>query len=224
MLMVITGVSKGLGRAMVDEFIAEGHLVVGCARSESAVVELQQTYGEPHRFNVVDVADANAVESWATSVIDSHGAPDYLINNAAMMNQSNMVWDVSADEFKQLMDVNVCGAHHMIRSFVPAMIDNSSGIIVNFSSGWGRSTSPEVGPYCASKYAIEGLTSALSQELPNGIAAVALNPGIIDTEMLQKCWGGSTSQFPTPKQWAESAVPFILNLTVRDNGGALSVR
>ena len=81
-------------------------------------------------------------------------------------------------------------------------------MIVNFSSGWGRSTSPEVAPYCATKYAIEGLTLALAQELPEGMCAVPLNPGIINTDMLQTAFGEGASAYPTPEKWAEKAVPF----------------
>ena len=69
------------------------------------------------------------------------------------------------------------------------------GVIVNFSSGWGRSTAPEVAPYCATKWAIEGLTQALAEELPAGMAAVPLNPGIINTEMLQSCFGAGAAGY-----------------------------
>jgi NADP-dependent 3-hydroxy acid dehydrogenase YdfG len=65
MNIVITGVSKGLGRAMVDQFIEMGHTVAGCARNESAVTDLMQRYGKPHRFDSVDVTSAEAVENWA---------------------------------------------------------------------------------------------------------------------------------------------------------------
>jgi hypothetical protein len=92
------------------------------------------------------------------------------------------------------------------------MIARSHGVIVNFSSGWGRSTSPEVAPYCATKWAIEGLTRALAQELPRGMAAVPLNPGIIDTDMLRACFGSAASGYPDPKEWAESAVPLESSL------------
>jgi NAD(P)-dependent dehydrogenase (short-subunit alcohol dehydrogenase family) len=91
------------------------------------------------------------------------------------------------------------------------------------SSGWGRSTAPEVAPYCASKWAIEGLTQALSQELPPGLAAVALNPGVIDTDMLRSCWGESAGSSPSPEAWARKAAPFLLSLTTEHNGQALTV-
>ena len=98
------------------------------------------------------------------------------------------------------------------------MIKQGQGVIVNFSSGWGRSVDAEVAPYCATKFAIEGLTRALALELPSDLAAVALNPGIIDTAMLQSCFGASASGYEAPAQWAERAVPFILKLSRSDNG------
>src|SRR5262249_42082380 len=116
------------------------------------------------------------------------------------------------------IDVNVKGVANVIRHFVPAMVARKSGVVVNFSSGWGRSAASEVAPYCASKWAIEGLTMALAQELPRGMAAVPLNPGVIDTDMLRSCSGGSAARYPSPKKWVEAAVPFILQITSRENG------
>ena len=111
----------------------------------------------------------------------------------------------------------------VIRAFVPAMITRGTGVIVNLSSGWGRSVSPEVAPYCASKWAIEGLTQALAAELPAGMAAVPLNPGVIDTEMLRQCWSDEASAYPKADAWAKVAAPFILGLNAKHNGQSLSV-
>jgi len=80
-----------------------------------------------------------------------------------------------------------------------------------------------VATYCATKYAIEGLTLALAQELPEGMAAVPLNPGIINTEMLQACFGDDAGSYPSPEKWAKQAVPFVLGLSAKDNGKSLSV-
>lgn len=110
----------------------------------------------------------------------------------------------------------------MIRRAAPAMVSAGTGVIANLSSGWGRSTSPGMAPYCASKWAIEGLTSALAQDLPVGIAAVAVNPGIVATDMLRKCWPDTADSFPTPEQWATTAAPFLLELTAADNGRAVT--
>jgi NAD(P)-dependent dehydrogenase (short-subunit alcohol dehydrogenase family) len=102
------------------------------------------------------------------------------------------------------------------------MVKRASGVIVNLSSGWGRSTSPQVGPYCTTKWAIEGLTRALADELPYGMAAIPLNPGIIDTDMLRLCFGSSASSYPTPESWARKAAPFLLDLGPEDNGDPLT--
>ena len=114
------------------------------------------------------------------------------------------------------------GTLNVIRAFAPAMIARGRGVIVNLSSGWGRSTAPEVGPYCASKWAVEGLTRSLAQELPAGLAAVSLNPGIIDTDMLRTCWEGAAAAYPKPEDWSRTAAPFLLSLGMEHNGQALT--
>ena len=183
--VMITGVTHGLGRAMVGEFAKLGWTVAGCGRDEAALAELQKDYPAPHHFQSADLTSDNSIRSFTNAVLSGLGAPDLLLNNGGVINQNAPLWEVSEAEFSKVMDINVKGTASIIRHTVPAMITRGSGIILNFSSGWGRSTSPEVAPYCASKWAIEGLSSALAQELPAGLAAAALNPGIINTAMLQ---------------------------------------
>jgi NAD(P)-dependent dehydrogenase (short-subunit alcohol dehydrogenase family) len=221
--IVITGVTRGLGRAMLQEFAARGHAVAGCGRSEAAIEKLRLAFPAPHRFATVDVADDIQVVQWARYVLTTLGPPDILINNAAVTNAPAPLWEISAAEFGSLVDVNIKGPANVVRHFVPAMIAQGSGVIVNFSSGWGRSTAPNVAPYCASKWAIEGLTRALAQELPKGMAAISLNPGIIDTEMLRISFGEAAGDYESPTTWAERAVPFLLKLGPKSNGKALSI-
>ncbi|MBI5386805.1 MAG: SDR family oxidoreductase [Verrucomicrobia bacterium] len=222
-IIVLTGATRGLGRAMAEEFARLGHTVAGCGRSRSHVEELRRTFRAPHQFEIVDVASDEQVEDWAAGLLQTFGPPDLLLNNAAVINRSAPLWQVPADEFSDVIDVNLKGVVNVIRHFAPAMIARRAGVIVNWSSGWGRSADAEVAPYCASKWAIEGLSRALSQELPAGMAAVALNPGIIDTDMLRSCFGGSAAHYPTPPQWAKKAVPFLLALGPNDNGQPLTV-
>jgi NAD(P)-dependent dehydrogenase (short-subunit alcohol dehydrogenase family) len=222
MVITITGVTKGLGRALAEWYIAHGHTVVGCGRS-AEILNMRFTHPAPHDFSALDVTDENKVALWAEKTLAAHGAPDLLINNAAVMNNPAPLWKIPAAEFNRLVDVNIKGVATVIRHFVPAMIERKSGVIVNLSSGWGRSTSPEVAPYCASKYAIEGLTLALAQELPKGMAAIPLNPGVIDTEMLRQCWADAAASYPKADMWAKVAAPFILSLGSKDNGRSTSV-
>jgi len=207
--IVITGCTRGLGRAMFAGFEALGHGVCGCGRKPA---------GNDPRIQAVDVADDASVAAWARDLLAEGGPPDLLINNAAMINPPRPLWEIPAAEFDRLVDVNIKGVANVLRHFAPAMIARGRGVIVNFSSGWGRSTSPGVAPYCASKYAIEGLSSALAQELPRGMCCVALNPGIIDTDMLRESWEGDTSGYPAPAEWARQAVPFLLSLGPKHNG------
>jgi NAD(P)-dependent dehydrogenase (short-subunit alcohol dehydrogenase family) len=222
-VMAITGATRGLGRALVSAFTVSGHTIAGCGRSRGHVAELRAEFPGPHLFEAVDVTDAAAVQAWAANVLAKHGPPDLLINNAALMNTLAPLWEVPAEEFDAIIDVNVKGVFNAIKAFVPAMVQRGTGVIVNLSSGWGRSTSPHVAPYCATKFAIEGLTLALAQELPRGMAAVPLNPGVIDTDMLRGAWGQEASSFPGPDQWARKAAPFLLALGAKDNGKSLTV-
>lgn len=221
--IVLTGVSRGLGLAMAAGLIDAGHTVWGCARDAAAIEKLRRRWPTPHAFEAVDVSHDEQVARWARQARDKAFVPDLLVNNAALVNANAPLWQVPADEFDQLLAVNISGVANCIRHFAPAMIERRQGVIVNFSSGWGRSTSPEVAPYCATKWAIEGLTRALAEELPAGMAAVPLNPGIINTEMLRSCFGADAASYSDPADWAKRAVPFLLGLGPKDNGQPLTV-
>ena len=103
------------------------------------------------------------------------------------------------------------------------MIRRGSGVIVNFSSGWGRSTSPDVGPYCTTKHAVEGFSGSLAHDLPEGLASVCLSPGVIDTEMLRKCLPDTARTTDGPGPWAKRNVDALLALGPADNGRSMSV-
>jgi NAD(P)-dependent dehydrogenase (short-subunit alcohol dehydrogenase family) len=222
--IVITGISRGCGRALAEYYLARGHRVAGCARSQEIVEELRAEHGPLHHFTAVDVANDEAVREWACDVLAHFGVPDLLVNNAATIAENAPLWEIPVHAFDNVIDVNIKGTAHVLRHFLPAMIHRGTGVVVNFSSGWGRSTSPEVSAYCASKWAIEGMTQALAQELPEGLAAVSLNPGIINTEMLQTCFGKEgAAPYPDAQQWAEAAGPYLLKLCSKDNGQALTV-
>lgn len=221
--ILVTGATRGLGRALVDEFARRGHVVLGCGRSAEHTARLALEHPPPHAFAALDVSDAAAVSEWAASVLCDHDPPDLLVNNAALMNTPAPLWEVGAEEFGRLMDVNVDGTVNLIRAFVPAMIANQRGVVANLSSGWGRSSSPEVAPYCASKFAVEGLTGALAQELPAPLAAVAVSPGVVDTDMLRQAWGEEAGAYPGPQSWAPQAAEFFLALGRKDNGRSLSI-
>ncbi|MCP4202970.1 MAG: SDR family oxidoreductase [bacterium] len=219
---VITGATRGLGWAMAHGFARAGCEVAGCGRSREQIDELARELPGPHMFRALDVTTAE-VEEWAREVVDELGPPDLVLNNAALMNAQAPLWEVPQAEFSDLIDVNLKGVFAVCRAFLPVMVERRQGVIVNFSSGWGRSTSPGVAPYCATKYGVEGLTKALAQELPPGMAAVPLSPGIIDTDMLRVAWGDGAAAYPGPEEWAKRAVPYLLSLDASANGQSLTV-
>lgn len=221
--VVITGASRGLGRAMALAFAADGWNVSGCGTDATALASLADELGGTPVLPTCDVTHPASVDAFASAAMAQHGAPDLLVNNAATINPNQPLWEVSPEAFGKVIDVNLKGVHLVIRAFLPAMIARGTGVVVNLSSGWGRSTSPEVAAYCATKWGVEGLTAALAQELPGGLAAVALNPGIIDTRMLRSCFGDGAADFPAPDAWARTAVPYLAQLGTRHNGQSLTV-
>ena len=203
---------------MTIEFHSRGWSVAGGARNTDSLNELSTQLVNSCFFQPVDITKPNEVENFAQSVTQNVGVPDLLVNNAGVINRNARLTEISPEEFSYVMSVNLGGIHNMIRSFVPLMEKQGNGIIANFSSYWGQSTAPEVGPYCASKWGVEGLTRSLAQELPHGMTAVAFNPGIIDTEMLRSCFGKGASSHEKPSQWAKHAVDSLEGISATDNG------
>ncbi|OAY45073.1 NADPH-dependent pterin aldehyde reductase [Manihot esculenta] len=225
--VMITGVSRGLGRALALELAKRGHTIIGCSRAQdklnSLQSELSSDQNNQHVLLNADVSSNTSVEELARAVMEKKGVPDIIVNNAGTINRNNKIWEVPVEEFDAVIDTNVKGIANVLRHFIPLMLPNKQGIIVNFSSGWGRSGAALVAPYCASKWAVEGLTRSVAKELPDGMAVVALNPGVIHTEMLQSCFGTSASLYQAPDAWATKAATMILNLTGADNGASLTV-
>ena len=220
--VMITGVTRGLGKAMTKEFSRLGWTVAGCGRDQSILSELRKHLPDSHLFEVADLASDSSIQAFADLVLEKMGPPDLVLNNGATINDNAPLWEVSEKEFGQLVDINIKGVASVIRHIVPAMIARGTGVIINFSSYWGRSTAPEVAPYCASKWAMEGLSGAMAQELPAGLATAAFNPGIINTDMLQKCFGPGAAAYPNAVQWARQAVPFLAALDEKCNGQGLT--
>ena len=221
-IIIITGVTRGLGRALSDQYLKMGHTVIGCGRNAEIIKKMSAKYPTNTDFQALDVSDYESVIIWANRIINSFGSPDFLLNNAGIMNNNRNLWEVSKRNFSDVVDTNIKGIFNTVKGYVPEMINQNRGVIVNFSSGWGRTTSPKVAPYCTSKWAVEGLTKSLAQELPQGLSAVALSPGVIDTDMLRLCWGNSASAHEKPDTWAQRVAPYILKISSKDNGASIT--
>jgi NAD(P)-dependent dehydrogenase (short-subunit alcohol dehydrogenase family) len=216
----ITGCTKGLGLALAKWFLANGWQVSGVGRNQNSIDSLQ-SHNNGY-FRSVDITDDIGLGLFAKELADHFGPPDLLVNNAGVINANAPLWEVPPEEFGKVVDINIKGVYYSLRHFAPLMIARGSGIMINLSSGWGRSTSAEVAPYCATKWAIEGLSQAMAQELPHGVAVAAMNPGIIDTDMLRSCFGEDASSFGNATQWAERTGPYLVGLNASINGQALT--
>ncbi|MEI4803741.1 SDR family NAD(P)-dependent oxidoreductase [Bacillus sp. FJAT-51639] len=222
-LVVITGMTQGLGRSLIDRFSELGWFIAGCGRSKDKIEQIRSQFDSKHDFQSVDISDNQAVSAWGAHILQRYGTPDLLINNASIVNKNADLWTIYSEEFANVMNINVNGAVNVIQSFVPAMIHNKRGIIINISSSWGRSGEAKLAPYCASKFALEGLTQSMALELPKELAVVALDPGGgIHTSMLQSCAPEYVSSSPTAEDWSHVAVPYMLSITSNDNGKSLT--
>ena len=181
--VIVTGASRGLGASMAKRFAREGATVVLTARSES---ELEAVAAEADGETLVapaDVTDEDAVRAVVETTVDEYGAVTGLVNNAGigllnMYGEQRVLHDVDAEDFRQILDVNVTGVFLFSKYVVPHMIDAGRGTIVNISSGLGRRAAAKWGPYVASKWALEGLTRTQAAELEEyGITVNGLDPG-----------------------------------------------
>ena len=225
-VIAITGATQGLGLEMARWFISKGHTVVGCGRSATKIEQLSQQYrtNGTAKFSVVDITCDDTVQKWAQESVNKFGPPTFLLNNAGFANGNANLWEVPQVDFDKVMDINIKGPANVIRHFVPAMVKAKRGVIVNFSSGWGRSVAPLVAPYCATKWAIEGLSKALALELPAPMVCVPLNPGTINTSMLETVFGQQRASVQqSPEEWAQRACPYILSIDRLQNGSSLAV-
>lgn len=210
-----------------------GHTVVGCSRSQEKVQALMaeltrngsasSSSSSKHLLKHLDVSSDRSVKEFAELVVEEGKIPDIIVNNAGTINKNNKIWAVPAEEFDMVIDTNIKGIANVLRHFLPLLIAKKRGVVVNISSGWGRSAAAEVAPYCASKWAIEGLSKSVAKELPPGLAIVALNPGVVNTDMLVSCFGSNSALYQSPEAWAPKAAMMILNLTSEDNGASLTI-
>lgn len=181
---VVTGAGSGIGRAIALRLSQEG-TVVHCVDRDLAkaqAVAEECVTGIAHQ---VDVTDAAAVRALADQVFAS-GPIDILINNAGIAH-SGTILDSEVEDWRRLLDVNVMGVVHGLHAFLPRLLAQKTPVhIVNTASGAGLFASPGIGPYCASKHAVVGLSQVLAAELHGTpIAVTILCPGIVNTPIIQ---------------------------------------
>ena len=196
-LMLITGVSSGFGRALAQEALAAGHTVVGTVRSEAARQAFEALSPHAAIGRVLDVTDFERIDGVVADIETTVGPVDVLVNNAGYGHEG-ILEESPLSEMRRQFDVNVFGAVAMMKAVVPFMRERRRGRILNITSMGGHITMPGISYYCGSKFALEGISETLGQELaPFGIAVTAVAPGSFRTD-----WAGR-SMTRTPRSIAD---------------------
>jgi 3-oxoacyl-[acyl-carrier protein] reductase len=179
---VVTGASRGIGRAVAEAAAARGARLGLIARSEDDLREVVAGLGEPARYAVADVADPDALATAIARLEAELGPPDVFVANAGIGAYGAFA-DLTAEEAERIVRVNVLGTVHALRAVVGGMIERRRGHIVTIGSIAGRIGSPFEAIYSATKFAGVGLTEALAVELePYGIGVSLVNPGPVATD------------------------------------------
>ena len=203
--VLITGASKGIGRAIAKRFAKEGHpIVINCCNSPEALLslkeELENTYHVPVLASVGNIGDYNYVVELFAQIAEQFTGIDILVNNAGI-SHIGLLHDMSPEEWQNLININLSSAFYTCRLAIPHMLSMQAGKIINISSVWGNvGASCEVA-YSASKGGLNALTKALAKELaPSNIQVNAIACGCIDTAMNQ-CFS------PEERQALENEIP-----------------
>ncbi|HCA79485.1 MAG TPA: 3-oxoacyl-ACP reductase [Bacteroidetes bacterium] len=185
--IVITGGSQGLGRALATRFAEEGARIAICSRTYDELNRVAldlAVRGHAPVFASCDIADADQVKRFSDLVLSEFGSVDVLVNNASVLGQRIEIVDWTRSAWDRVIDVNVNGLFAVTKAFLPSMIGQRAGSIVNVSSSVGRKGRAGWGAYAVSKFALEGFTQTLADEVRHhGIRVNSVNPGALDTEM-----------------------------------------
>jgi len=173
----ITGVSSGLGKALAESAISSGHFVIGTFRNESEVIEFNERFRGDAEGIKFDLSETDKIESIVDSVVSKHGKVDVLINNAGV-GFSGAVEEASIEEIRKVFEVNFFGTLKLTQAVLPYMREKKNGEIIQISSHAGIKAFAGFGIYNASKFALEGFSEALAQEVqPLGIGVTLVEPG-----------------------------------------------
>lgn len=186
---LITGSSRGIGRALSRAVLEAGHHLVATARAPAQLADLAERYGDAVRTVALDVTDATAAQAAVRLAMESFGGLDVLVNNAGYGNV-NSVEDTELDDFRRQIETNLFGTVIMTKAAIPAMREQRSGHIIQLSSVGGRIGAPGRAAYSAAKWGIEGFSEVLAQEMALiGVKVTIVEPGGFRTDFA----GASTS-------------------------------
>lgn len=184
--VLVTGASRGIGLAASLSLGRAGHQVFATMRNPEGSPELAATAEKeslPITVSAMDVDSDDSVGQTIGGILEQHGPVDALVNNAGIEKHGS-VEELDLSEFRAVMETNYFGAIRCMKAVLPGMRERGSGCIINVTSVAGKISSSPLGPYAATKFALEAISEALAQEVKSlGIRVAIVQPGIIDTDM-----------------------------------------
>lgn len=211
-VVLITGAARGMGKLHAFNFAREGSRVVltdiDGAELERAADEMRRAGHDVHAYTV-DISSREACFKLAEKVADEVGPVDVLVNNAAIAT-NDTVLETDESAYRRIVDVNFLGQIWMLQAFVPEMVRRGSGHVVNICSWAGKVAVPNLGPYCATKFALVGLTDSLRQELKgSGVDCTIVNPGYIATGMFEGTKVPFVTRWQDPQKVADALIDAV---------------
>ena len=189
MVAVVTGGTRGIGKAIVEELLEKGFTVIVSARSRSNDVDaLEKTYPGKIFFVSCDISDESDVNSLVSFVEEKFGKLSLLVNNAGVAPRERKdILEITPDDFDYLTDINLKGTFFVTQKFVPLLINNKKARIVNISSMSAYTASVNRGEYCIAKAGISMITKLFAARLAEyDVSVLEIRPGIIETDMTSK--------------------------------------
>ncbi|MFN3813979.1 MAG: SDR family NAD(P)-dependent oxidoreductase [Aquificaceae bacterium] len=180
---IITGGSRGIGKAMVVKFLSNGYSVCTCSRREEDLMVLKEELKDPNLYTkACDIGDRRQAKEFVSFCVEKLGKVDVLVNNASILGLRKGIEEYPEDVWEEVIRVNVNGVFYITKYAIPYM--SIGGVIINLSSGAGKRPAPYWGAYAVSKFGVEGFSLLLADELKSKrIRVYAFNPGATRTKM-----------------------------------------
>ncbi len=212
-LALVTGGTRGIGRAIVTALLGEGWSVGFCGRSaasvERALGELKPKFGERVGARVVDVRSSDAVDAFVQWAVDGHGRLDCMVNNAGL-GIFAPVDAITPEQWREVIDTNLSGVFYGIRAAAPVMKRQGSGWIFNIASLASKNAFANGAAYNASKFGLIGLSEAAMLDLRHhGIRMAAILPGSVDTDFGHPAAGAENAWMLSPDDVARAVVDLL---------------
>lgn len=186
-IIIVTGASRGIGRAIAEQFASEGHFVIGTATSERGAEAIEEYLSESGGIGrVLDVCDDAAIDKLFEEIDSVYGSVNVLVNNAGI-TKDGLLMRMKDEDWASVLDTNLTAIYRMSRRAVRGMMKARSGRIINVTSVVGQMGNAGQTNYAASKAGVEGFTRALAREIGSrGVTVNCVAPGFVETDMTEE--------------------------------------